>query len=205
MAPGKAARVNLEQAFKLPRPAPHAVIKHVAGADLSIFKPASMVMRWYALTLDITFAGPLDVLVHMPFARYCERLHAFGFFAQYYALTILLTAIPVFCYFIVPTCLTGQTLGKRIVGIKIVAESGKPLGVWQTFRREVIGKALAVATCGFGIITMNFDPLRRTLHDLIAGTVVLALKPEVGTPPLLSSKISGWSIKGAQASARRGQ
>ena len=174
--------MNDSRLAALPRPAPYAVFKHVVGADLSIYQPATLTLRWYALTLDLTFVGPLDVLIHLPFERYLERLHAYGFNAQYYALAALLTTIPIFFYFVAPTCLGGQTLGKRVVGIKVVSESKTPISAWQAVKREMIGKFLSVMTLGLGIITMLFDAKRRTLHDRVAGTVVLALKPEPADP-----------------------
>jgi len=46
-------------------------------------------------------------------------------------------------YVIIPTGRTGQTLGKKIMGIRVVTKDGNAPGVGKAFLRELIGKPLA--------------------------------------------------------------
>jgi uncharacterized RDD family membrane protein YckC len=64
---------------------------------------------------------------------------------------------------------TGQTLGKRLVGIRVVdLVTGGPIGYGKAAHRAA---ARAVFWCvSFLAIT---DPLMQTLHDRSAGTVVI--------------------------------
>jgi uncharacterized RDD family membrane protein YckC len=87
----------------------------------------------------------------------------------------------------------GQTLGKRIMRIKVVpVESTGPLGFARAFRRWMrLGIwTLAWGCLGFGLLVQfidalspTFDPLlRQAFHDKVAGTVVVEL-PSAGTTP----------------------
>jgi uncharacterized RDD family membrane protein YckC len=87
----------------------------------------------------------------------------------------------------------GQTLGKRIMRIKVVAvESTGPLGFARAFRRWMrLGIwTLAWGCLGFGLLVQfidalspTFDPLlRQAFHDKVAGTVVVELPPAGAAP-----------------------
>ncbi len=76
-------------------------------------------------------------------------------------------------YVIIPTGKTGQTIGKRIMGIKVVDRDGNPPGVGKAFLRETIGKALSCVIFDLGFILAAFDNQRRAWHDRIAGTYVI--------------------------------
>ncbi len=76
-------------------------------------------------------------------------------------------------YVIVPTGKTGQTLGKKIVKIKVVDKEGNPPGIGAAFFREVIGKAISGFVFNLGFIWAGFDNQRRAWHDRMAGTFVI--------------------------------
>jgi uncharacterized RDD family membrane protein YckC len=88
----------------------------------------------------------------------------------------------------------GQTLGKRIMRIKVLPVEGtQPLGFARAFRRWMrLGIwTLAWGCLGLGLIAQfidslspTFDPLlRQAFHDKVAGTVVVELPPG-GAPPV---------------------
>jgi len=87
---------------------------------------------------------------------------------------------------------TGQTFGKRVMGIKVVAlESGKPVGGNRSLRRwNTFGlPTLLWYCCGLGLVLQLFDafspvvdrPLQQALHDKRALTVVVRAPRD--TPP----------------------
>jgi uncharacterized RDD family membrane protein YckC len=89
---------------------------------------------------------------------------------------------------------SGQTLGKRVMRIKVLpVESTGPLGFARAFRRWMrLGIwTLAWGCLGFGLLVQfidalspTFDPLlRQAFHDKVAGTVVVELPPD-GAPPV---------------------
>jgi uncharacterized RDD family membrane protein YckC len=76
----------------------------------------------------------------------------------------------------------GQTLGKQMVGIRVVPNGGEPMTFWPAAMREVVIKALAVGVASTFIPALpwfldNLWPLwddeNRALHDMAASTHVV--------------------------------
>ncbi|HEV7643595.1 MAG TPA: RDD family protein [Pyrinomonadaceae bacterium] len=67
----------------------------------------------------------------------------------------------------------GQSLGKALTGIRIVAMNGEAANFNQLLRRNILGYLLTVVTLFLGFIAAAFTPGGRALHDYIAGTVVI--------------------------------
>lgn len=95
-------------------------------------------------------------------------------------------------YYIVPTALWGQTLGKWFVGTKVIGPDGRVPG-WG--RAAVRGGVALVAdilsnTCAIGILDplwLLWDRHRQTLHDKAAGTVVMISRPRRPVVALVAS------------------
>jgi uncharacterized RDD family membrane protein YckC len=152
-------------------------IHHALVEDFSVYQAAGFIRRWYALALDLVFFAPLDLMVHMPFTRYVERLYAFGDTTKAIGLTTLLFVIPMMLYFVAPTMIWGQTLGKKIVGVRVVrGDYGGSLGLGQVLARETIGKALSVATLLIGFFMVGWAKNKRGLHDRLADTRVVCYR-----------------------------
>ncbi|MFC6341992.1 RDD family protein, partial [Nocardioides hankookensis] len=63
----------------------------------------------------------------------------------------------------------GRTLGKGIVGIRVVGADGSPLSVRQAFVRTLVFP-LSALLFGLGFLMILVQREHRALHDLIAGT-----------------------------------
>ncbi len=69
---------------------------------------------------------------------------------------------------------TGQSWGKRIVGIKVVrVQAGSPPGFWRAVGRELFAVVISSNILYLGFLWMLWDGDRQTWHDKIAGTVVI--------------------------------
>lgn len=66
----------------------------------------------------------------------------------------------------------GQTIGKRMVGVRVVRLDGEPITWWHAFERAG-GYAAGFATGLLGFLQVYWDPNRQAIHDKIAGTVVI--------------------------------
>ncbi len=78
----------------------------------------------------------------------------------------------------------GQTLGKRLFGLRVVELTGKPLGLMTCFGRYG-GYAAGLATGGMGFLQILWDPNRQAVEDKLAHTVVVDLRgPRAPTPRL---------------------
>jgi uncharacterized RDD family membrane protein YckC len=102
------------------------------------------------------------------------------------SLTFTITAIAAalwFAYEVPALANSGQTPGKRLLGIKVVRlEADGPLGFGRSWRRwNPMGVATLLWTCGVGFVFQFIDclfiaidqPLHQALHDKSAATVVV--------------------------------
>lgn len=79
-------------------------------------------------------------------------------------------------YFSVLTSIwKGQTLGKRIMKIRVIQLDGTPLSVWDSFGRYG-GYGAGLATGLMGFMQIYWDANRQCIHDKISSTVVIDLK-----------------------------
>jgi len=79
-------------------------------------------------------------------------------------------------YFTVFTALgRGQTLGKKLLGIKVLQLDGTPLGLWDSFGRYG-GYGAGIATGLLGFMQVYWDPNRQAIHDKISATVVIDIR-----------------------------
>jgi uncharacterized RDD family membrane protein YckC len=72
---------------------------------------------------------------------------------------------------------TGQTIGKLLVGVRVVALDGMPPEVGAAFLRW-LGYVASWATLGLGYLMAGLRTDKRALHDLIAGTRVEHVRRE---------------------------
>lgn len=64
----------------------------------------------------------------------------------------------------------GQTVGKRVCGIKVVGENLRPLTIGQSWGRS-FAEILSPAIMCFGYIMAGFTRRKQALHDRLANTV----------------------------------
>ncbi|MFT9848393.1 RDD family protein [Aneurinibacillus sp. REN35] len=79
-------------------------------------------------------------------------------------------------YYIVLTGLWGQTLGKMVVGVRVVRTSGSIAGWGAIVLRETIGKIVSAIVLLLGYIWAGFDKRKQGWHDKMADTVVIKTK-----------------------------
>ncbi|UUW87261.1 RDD family protein [Pimelobacter simplex] len=75
-------------------------------------------------------------------------------------------------YVVGSTAVTGRTVGKAIVGLKVVARSGRPLSAFAALVRALV-LPLSLSLFGLGLVPAVLRRDHRALHDLIAGTAVV--------------------------------
>lgn len=91
-------------------------------------------------------------------------------------LHMVLGGLVFYAYFVLMSYYNrGQTLGKTILGLRVVSQDGEPLGIGQVLVRECFCRYLIVK---FGILSLFivFHPQKRSLADLFADTYVLSEK-----------------------------
>jgi uncharacterized RDD family membrane protein YckC len=91
---------------------------------------------------------------------------------------ILVVAVLPFAYESLQLALWGQTLGKRILGLRVLTESGKVMPPAQAVGRAAVNNVVYLFGCGVGTVMAYLwaiwdEPLHQALHDRLAGTVVV--------------------------------
>jgi len=76
-------------------------------------------------------------------------------------------------YYVFFTGYNGQTPGKMVLGLQVVADDGGPVGYGRAFWRETLGKFLSSILLLVGYLMVAIRADKRGLHDLIAGTRVI--------------------------------
>jgi uncharacterized RDD family membrane protein YckC len=96
-----------------------------------------------------------------------------GFFGQVGYLVGLITAVPYFTYF--EGGRTGQTLGKRVLGVRVVDfATGTPIGYGRGLIRY-LARAASSLVLYLGYFWMLWDREAQTWHDKLASTVVVPI------------------------------
>lgn len=75
-------------------------------------------------------------------------------------------------YFVFLEGITGRTLGKMILGIRIIRDDGEPMRLWEAFVRW-LGYYVSAFFIFIGFIWAIFDSRSQAWHDKFAGTYVV--------------------------------
>ena len=75
-------------------------------------------------------------------------------------------------YFVLGHGTAGQTVGKRLLGARVVDEGGAPIGYVRALGR-CVATLLAALPLGIGLVVAGCAADRRGLHDFLAGTRVV--------------------------------
>lgn len=86
----------------------------------------------------------------------------------------------------------GQTLGKRVMGLRVICDNGAPVGWMPSLVRNLLRAVdMLPALYGAGLVSTLVDPYARRLGDLAAGTLVVHVDRELrshdapSVPPLM--------------------
>ncbi len=75
--------------------------------------------------------------------------------------------------------LAGDTIGKRLCGIRVVDERARPIGLGRALGR-VLGETVSAGLLGFGYLFAFLDGQNRSLHDHLCGTRVVLRRGSSG-------------------------
>lgn len=75
-------------------------------------------------------------------------------------------------YLALGTAITGRTIGKALLGLKIVTRAGLSIGLGRATAR-VFALPISIALLGLGFLGIVLGKEHRALHDVIAGTSVV--------------------------------
>lgn len=146
------------------------------------FKQASIGERMLAFLLDmvIKLAYVLGIFYLLfNISGFSEVMDTLDMWSQY-AILILILVPYIFYSLVLESVFEGQTLGKRIVKIKVVKIEGYQAGFGDYLIRWLFRIIdVAISTGLIGLISMIFNSKTQRLGDISAGTAVISLKNKI--------------------------
>ncbi|HUF94043.1 MAG TPA: RDD family protein [Candidatus Limnocylindria bacterium] len=138
-------------------------------------RAAGFWIRAAALVIDLVIVGFVKLSLELIAGRRygAEVEQAWSFQTTIVLFTLLFTA----AYTTLLHTWLGQTVGKSVVGVRVIAADGRGLDGNAAFLRY-LGYYVSMATFGFGYLMAALRRDKRALHDLIAGSRVEHVRPE---------------------------
>ena len=100
-----------------------------------------------------------------------HALHRFAPPVDLGALVLASTPLVIATYLVTFWTVLGQTPGKWLMGVKVVAKGGGPIGLRRSLVR-LVGYLVSALPCYLGFLWI-LGPQRRGWHDRLAGTEVV--------------------------------
>ncbi|MFS0689132.1 RDD family protein [Sporosarcina sp. 179-K 8C2 HS] len=143
----------------------------IVRTERFIPKFAGFWTRFWAYVIDLLIVSSISGIFIKPVFRVLDIKISNPSFLLFspYKVTLLILFLG---YFALMTKVAGQTIGKMILGIKVVRQDGGKL-TWGTILfREVIGRFISkLLTIPYLLVV--FMPNKESLHDLFADTFVI--------------------------------
>ena len=143
------------------------------GARLGAFIIDSLILSPFGIVARIVLASGSKKIQTCTFdsSRLCE-VPTNNTRALYF-LILLAGLVAAILYYGFMEGRTGQTIGKRALGVKVVdARTGTVIGVGRAIGRY-FGSFISGIACLLGYLWMLWDPNNQTWHDKMAGSYVV--------------------------------
>jgi len=145
-----------------------ARLRELEGLPLASFRSRLLA---FAIDLAVVLAGAVAVGMPEALRKSRETGHdvvvAFDPFHSLAGIAFLLAYVG-----LVGWLWDGRTIGKRLLGIRVVSLTGERITLWQSVERTM-GYGASALEGGFGFLQYFFHANRRTVHDRIAETIVI--------------------------------
>jgi uncharacterized RDD family membrane protein YckC len=129
-------------------------------------------MRFWAYVIDIVVISSLNGILLSPFKFVNDGI---AISVGLWTVTGIVGSIVFFAYFLLMTKFFGQTLGKMILGLRVIREDEQPLRWSDLLFREVVGRFI-YRVFGFLMILyiiVGFTDQKQGLHDMFSSTRVV--------------------------------
>lgn len=161
---------HTQEPAQLPDPVLPPVYESVQNEN---FRPkfAGFWTRFWAYLIDLLIVSAISGIIIKPLFRIIDipiSNPGFLLFSPYKVVLLILFL----SYFAVMTKIFSQTVGKMILGIKVVSTNGSRLTWGNILFREVIGRFISkLLTIPYLLVI--FMPKKEAVHDLFADTHVI--------------------------------
>ena len=141
------------------------------------FSLATIGSRFLAVAIDTIIQIACAIVLLLVVAAGIWATGALGLAARPWVLAVLVIGgfVIYYGYFAVfETVWNGQTPGKRVIGLRVIHASGRPISPWEAILRNVVRLVDQMpAIYAIGIVSVFVTERSQRLGDLAAGTVVV--------------------------------
>lgn len=123
-------------------------------------------IRFIALIIDSIILGIVQFVIQIVFNGFIDP----EFSIVITSIVNLIIAILYFVWF--QTNNNGQTLGKKVTGIRVTNLEGERVTIGKMVLREIVGKTISTLILFIGFL-MAAGKQKRALHDYVAKTIVI--------------------------------
>lgn len=136
------------------------------------YRYAGFWMRFWAYLLDLIIVASINGIIVTPLFLFTNLR---GTTILFFSIEAIVISIVTFLYFLLLTKKWGQTIGKRVFGIKVIQKDEQPLSWSSVIFREVIGRYIiqAFALTYLLYLIVSFQKQKRGLHDFFGDTYVI--------------------------------
>jgi uncharacterized RDD family membrane protein YckC len=143
------------------------------------FQIAGLGSRAAAFIIDQTLLMLVNILTLVVLFFVMDGMESATFFLEKSSFPIAIVVIALFVvnwgyFFCFEFFSGGRTLGKKVVGIRVIQENGHSITLLSSFIRNLVRLIDSLPTAYFlGIIMIFFHSKHKRLGDLVAGTIVV--------------------------------
>lgn len=135
------------------------------------YRLAGFWVRFWALTIDLIIISILNFLLINPLVKFISMPNLLAYWLQMNLISLGLLG---YLYLVLMTRFWSQTLGKMIMGIKVIRTDGQPLDLLTVLFRELVGRTISQAFgLHLGYLWMLFSKRKQTWHDQLGDTLVV--------------------------------
>lgn len=145
----------------------------VAGVPIPV--RASVVSRFLAILIDTIILAVVALIIILPFGLFAVLAFPVVAFAGGFFLIEVVVALLGLLYFTYFEHRTGQTFGKRLVGIRVVdARTGGPISLAHSFLRNLLRLVdMLPFLYLIGFVVIELSAKHQRLGDVVADTLVV--------------------------------
>ena len=141
------------------------------------YEVAGIGSRFAAFAVDLLLVGTGSLLLWSLFLLLVTVLEVVEAAAWFLAAFLIAQFVLAWSYFILFEILwTGQTPGKRWLGLRVVRDNGTPIGVWEAIARNLLLPVDFLPggiPFGVGMVVMFCNLRSKRVGDYVAGTMVM--------------------------------
>ncbi|MGV2874943.1 RDD family protein [Macrococcus capreoli] len=140
--------------------------------DILRLTHAGFGLRFLAYILDLLLIGAIKGIIISPIIN-IGGLQNVYVWIPLFSVEHILSTIIYFSYFVIMTYCFSATLGKMIIGLKVMSIKNEKLTMSTVLTRELFGRYINNFFLSLLYLVVLFNPKKRGIHDMLSDTFVV--------------------------------